>query len=335
MDAMHVSVAGISAAARAAHILEVAERLARRVADPHVSAMVALAKALLEFFVGRWRRSTELCDQAEGVFRERCTGVAWEIDSAVAFALWSLLYMGELKELARRRPPLLQEARERGSLYAVANLSTDIMAAVRLAEDKPEEARQELREVMDQWSRREFYYQHHNAVVAQAQIDLYTGRYQAAWEYVEQQWPGYAASQMLRIQVLRIEALLLRARSALGAAAVAAAPERLLRAVEKDARRLEKEGTPWANNDAHLLRAGVACIRRDQPGAGRLLAAVASGFDECDMPLSAAAARRRLGKLLGGEEGRALVTQADAWMSGQRIRNPERMTAMMVPGFPD
>src|SRR5262249_32445560 len=145
----------------------------------------------------------------------------------------------------------------------------------------------ELREVMGQWSRQAFYYQHHNAVVAQAQIDLYNGEYRAAWEDVSQQWPGYTASQLLYVQGLRIEAVLLRARRALGAGAVAASPKALLRAVEKDARRLRREGSPWADSAARLLRAGVAAVRRDPHTARTLLAEAASGFSAFDMPLYA------------------------------------------------
>jgi eukaryotic-like serine/threonine-protein kinase len=48
-----------------------------------------------------------------------------------------------------------------------------------------------------------------------------------------------------------------------------------------------------------------------------------------------AAARRRQGELLGGDEGRALITAANGWMTSQGIRKPGRITAMYVPGFPN
>ena len=49
------------------------------------------------------------------------------------------------------------------------------------------------------------------------------------------------------------------------------------------------------------------------------------------MMLHAASVRRRRGEILGGAEGFDLMQQATEWMIGQRIRNPERMTAMLAP----
>jgi hypothetical protein len=49
------------------------------------------------------------------------------------------------------------------------------------------------------------------------------------------------------------------------------------------------------------------------------------------MALYAAAARRRRGELIGGDEGQVLVEEIEAWMKEQRIKNPSRMTAMLAP----
>jgi hypothetical protein len=53
------------------------------------------------------------------------------------------------------------------------------------------------------------------------------------------------------------------------------------------------------------------------------------------MRLFAAAARRQLGLLLGGDEGRTLVAGADAGMAGQQVVRPERMAALLVPLGPE
>jgi hypothetical protein len=49
------------------------------------------------------------------------------------------------------------------------------------------------------------------------------------------------------------------------------------------------------------------------------------------MKLFAAVARRRRGELVGGDEGAGLIAQATAWMESQNIRNPSRMSDMVVP----
>ena len=49
------------------------------------------------------------------------------------------------------------------------------------------------------------------------------------------------------------------------------------------------------------------------------------------MNLYAAASRRRLGEILGGDEGRAQLERADSWMNQQGIRNPARMADVFAP----
>jgi hypothetical protein len=51
------------------------------------------------------------------------------------------------------------------------------------------------------------------------------------------------------------------------------------------------------------------------------------------MALYAAAARRRLGELLSGDEGRQLIADAEAWMTKQQIKNPAAVSNLMAPGF--
>jgi hypothetical protein len=49
--------------------------------------------------------------------------------------------------------------------------------------------------------------------------------------------------------------------------------------------------------------------------------------------LHATAARRRLGELSDGEAGRALSAEADSWYAAQGVKNPARMTEMVLPGW--
>jgi hypothetical protein len=64
--------------------------------------------------------------------------------------------------------------------------------------------------------------------------------------------------------------------------------------------------------------------------AAELLGRAINGFDLTPMRLYASAARHRQGELLGDKE---LVSRADAWMTEQGIRRPERIAAMLIPGL--
>jgi hypothetical protein len=242
---------------------------------------------------------------------------------------------GEAAELAGRLPRQLQEARERGDLHAEASVANFGGTLAWLAADDPEGARGAMRRAMGQWSQQEYHTQHFTSLAGHTQIDLYGGDGRAAWERLAAEWPALEGSLLLHIQAIRVFMVHLRGRSALAAAANAPESVPLLRAAAADARRLEREKTHWAKPLAMLIRAALSASRGRTSDALALLALATTGLDAAKMGLFAAAARRRQGELLGGQEGLALVAEADAWMMSQRIRNPARMTALQAPGFRD
>ena len=164
-------------------------------------------------------------------------------------------------------------------------------------------------------------------------IELYTGDPAAAWERVEEQWGPLKRSLLLQVQVLRTESHFLRGRCALAAAAQGLDRKRLLRIAKRHAAKLAREGMPWIEPFAPLLRAGIRSIVGDSDRARELLAAAAAGFDRADLRLYAAAARRRLGQLTGGTEGEELIRQADELMRSEQIPRPDRVTEVLAPGF--
>jgi hypothetical protein len=334
MEAAHVACAGAASRPRTATLLQAAEVLAQQVARPDTSGVVLLAKAMAVTLQGHWQETRRFSEPAEAIFRDHCIGVAWELDTAQFFSLWSLMVLGEIAELSRRWPRLVREADERGDLYAAGTLGTLLMAVVRLGADDPEGALQDLQGVTGRWSRQGFHIQHHNIILAELYIALYRGDGRAAWDRVVQVGPTYTRSLLLRVQVIRIEMLRLRALAAMAAAATAADPQPLWRAAEQDARRLDRERVPAASVHARLIRAEVAAVRHDESRARTLLAAAVAGFEALEMRLCAAAARRLLGKLWGGDDGQALIAQADAWMTGQEIRNPARMACLYAMSGP-
>jgi serine/threonine protein kinase len=331
VEAGHLASSGDIARAR--EILGEADRLARRLQRPYTMGMVELARGTVGYFDERWKDALASCWNAAATFREHCTGATWEIDTAEAFSLWSLAKMGEIGELNRVCPPLLKEAHERGDLYAIANLSTQIMALVRLAADDPAWARDELTRVMKQWSQNGYHVQHHDALLAFVPLELYCGNPGAAWGRVRAEWSAFRWSLLSHVQDLRIEMLQLRAYCALAMATKVGDPDTFLGIAAADARRLRRERLPWTTALAEYVSGTCAAIRGDAAAARERLAAAVAAFDRVDAHLHAAATRRRLGHLIGGHDGRGLRDAADAWFRAQGIKVPERMVAAYAPGF--
>src|SRR6185312_5168379 len=116
------------------------------------------------------------------------------------FALWPLMFMGEVVEINRRLPRLLKEARERDDLYEETNLCLVVRTFARLAADEPQRARDDLAQVMERWSHQGFHVQHMNRLFDETQIDLYLGDGSAAWHRLEDAWPNLKRSHLLHVQ---------------------------------------------------------------------------------------------------------------------------------------
>jgi hypothetical protein len=334
-EASYSAVHGGRGRRRTARLLRAAEDVAARVEEPFAHGWVTLAAGFIAFLEGRFRQARDRCEQAEAVFRD-CVGVWWEVGSARLFSLWSIFYLGDLPELARRQPVYLKEAEERGDLYTATSLRLSVLGAVWLAADDPERARAEADGAMARWSRHGYHSPHYWHMVGDVSARLYAGEPREAWERVRRDWAPLRRSLLLRVQQARIEFHALRGRAAL-ALATATPPGRerdaLLAEARASVRRVRREHTRWGTSLSQLLAAGVAAQSGDGDGARAALAEAASGFDAADMALHAAVARRCDGHLRGGAAGAADVTRADAWLAGAGVKNPARFVRLIAPGL--
>ncbi len=295
MEAGFSALPGGPGRRRSGKFLDMALKLSSRVENPHAIGITTLMAGVGKFLVGEWRQAFEQCEAAYEILHDRCTGVLWEMTSAQNFIVGSLLYLSEFAEISRRLPTMLARASERGNLYATRDIKIR-MNFMWLVADDPETARKDLAEALGLWSHEGFYLAHYNTLLADVQIALYAGDADVAWRQVTSRWIDLRRSMLMRIQVLRIEALFLRGRSALAMAERDSAQRaQFVKEVERLAGAIESENMPWSDPFAPLLRAGVAALRNDQGKAESLLLEAASGFDESGMALHAAVARYRLG----------------------------------------
>lgn len=113
------------------------------------------------------------------------------------------------------------------------------------------------------------------------------------------------------------------------------AQRRLLARAHRFARKLGRGKVAWIRALSPLLEATIRAQQGDLEAATTELRTAITRLDEQEMQLYAAAARVRLGALLGGDEGAALQRSASAFMERQRVKEPARMVNLLAPGFPE
>jgi hypothetical protein len=317
---------------RIEHLLRTARELAEREAHPHALGMSLIGSGIHAMMRGNYRQAEALLREGTTLLQERCAGVPWELDFGRiqwATCLWQL---GELRQLAALVSSLLEDARERGNLHCETMVRLTSEYLVHLAADEPERARETLRTGMRRWTQRNYHVQHYRESAAQVRLALYLGEGTRALSITRGRRTLLLRSGLMRVHALRVEARYWDALAAL------AADPRGNGAVQRQAlgtaRALEREHVSWAAAPlGALLRAAVARRKGEDAEALRLLTVAEEGARSHGMALVSAFIQRRRGEVLGGEEGWALIAQADAWLTAQSVRNPERMAAIVTPSM--
>ena len=320
--------------ARGLRILEMAGSLAAESQDPEAGAFATAGRGMTAFLLGRFREALPRLREGQRLFREKCNGktiemVAW----GQIWECWTLYYLGELAELGRRSSLFLREARDRGDLLGMTYFRTaEMNVGVWLCQDDPSGAREAAEDAMNTWTRKGFDAMRWGSLHARIASLLYCGEGEAAYRLLLGAWTDIRRAMFLFVQFWRVQIYDLRGRCALSAALSSIGERHVLLAdADRFAGKLQREKAPSWNPLGSLLQAGVARQRGEADRAVTLLRNAGNGFLAADMALHAHVANRRLGELLGGDEGRALVEASEAWMRDQGIKNPERWAAMLAP----
>jgi serine/threonine protein kinase/tetratricopeptide (TPR) repeat protein len=314
----------------------VARRLAYESNEPYLRGLIEGAAGVAAYCTSRWHRCRELSETAVRVLSEECRGVAWELDASTLYGMRALYFLGELKELRRQLPLALREAQERGDVYMTANLRLALGSThVWLAENEPETARKHATDAIRAWNYPGVNLQHLLEMWSLLALELYEDDVGAAEARVADSWPRIRKTMYMRMQVARMLCIEVRARVALAGATARRGSEReeRLRHARRLAGQLRHEQLPWGDALAAMIEAAAARQHGDVESADHLLESAERNFERADMALHAAVARRQRGVLVGGDEGHALVANADSWMSEQLIQSPARFASLFAPGF--
>ena len=294
--------------------------------NPAIDGTMAGIRGVRAYFRGDWRTAVQHLDSAER-FLADCQGFLWELSTVRHVGIWSRFFLGEWAELSQRVLSGLADARDRGNAYGMAGICSPFGVAAWLGRGEPEEARRILADVSARLAKG-FPVQRYWFLVAENLIRLYLGDGRGAWEEISRRWRSAS------IPGFNVQLLHLRGCCALAAAEQSRDSEQraLLEEAASAARQLEKAARspksaaiPYAAPLANLLRAAVAAQRGRTEDAARQLEAAASGLDLREMPVYAAAARRRLAVLRGESPG--------GFPAAQGIVDADAVTRMLTPGF--
>jgi serine/threonine protein kinase len=313
--------------ARGSRILDEADQLARPLNDAYLDNLVRICRGTAKMSVGKFREGLEMMESGLEGLEANSSGITWEIGSCRSSCFNARLWLGEIREITQAAPSFQRLSARVGSVFA--EVTAELYTAFgQIAAGHPQAARERVHGAMAKWTRYGFHFQHWLAVKVEAWCDLYEGNADAAWARLELAWPALEDSGLLRVQLMKVDALLLR-----GLAAVAtsdARPKRLAIAA-RDVVSLRKLGREASSAASELLGGQVALAERKEAEARRSLRRAIDGFRVADARLHAECARRRLGELTGGAEGEAMIVKSEEWMRAQGIVDPEKFARAFAP----
>jgi hypothetical protein len=304
-----------------------AETLARASGRRDVWAWLLLSRGIAAMQEGLFEQSLAQASEAERILLEECHGAYWQLARTQAFVVWTLVYLGRLRELDQRVEALLRGYRERGDLLAQLNMVTGPTHLLGLARDEVPAMRRECERMLGQWSQRGFHFQHLSALFTLAVGDLYEGRYGDAFERVERAWHELEGSFLLRSEFVRNDSWYLRGRAALAAgfAHVTSLGE-ASRIVTQGLRQIDDDDVAWSRGLAFVLRAGLSQLHGDTQGALRHLEHAEQAFRTVSMQVHAAVCGLQHAALRG-----ATNDDAEGTLRREGIEDPPRFANALVP----
>ncbi len=328
-EAVFLGLGGHPNRRRIERLLSSATRLADQLGHAEARAWVALSRGAIAFFLGDWLEGQTQCAAAEAFFHQRA-GALFELGSSRAFRVWSTMMRGEFREVLRLVPGYVQEAENRGDLYSATYQMTGFSNVAWLSKDDVREARRMLALAEQRWPTEQFDVPRYLNLMAAVHIELYDGTGTAAYRRVRRDWASLRWGVAFRSQITRFGMRFARGLSAL-AAYDATEDRTLLRDAEACARAISREGVTWSQSFSAILLSGVCTRRKTREFALVHLSSAEEKASATGMSLHRAVVRYRRGEILGGDEGRALIEEARAFMAAQEIERPDRMLDMLSP----
>jgi hypothetical protein len=334
LEAYMRSFDGRDTQAKTAGLLAQAAALAAETPSPELLGWVQEMRGCVLVHEGRFAEARPVLREALEWLTLRCKSVPFELACGRGYYLNAANHLGEYAQLATTAVTIVENSLRHGDMYQATGVASFALPAW-LARLGSKEGNSRFEDAKRQFQRQSCYqWIDYLALMAELHLALYEGQHSRGLSLADEQWSALERSQLLRMHIARAMMQYLRAgcslalwRRGLGKDGGARAQVQAAIQSLKHTRVLHAQG--WAA----ALEAGLLLGERKSELALVRLGSAIACFDETGLRMYAAAARRRLAALHGGERGRALSSAADALMAAEGARDHEAITEMLIPGL--
>jgi eukaryotic-like serine/threonine-protein kinase len=328
---------------RAAQLLAVVDELAQATGRSDIDVMARIGRALVGIAEGNQSGAADLCEDAIARAREleqsgqmRPGELAWEVASTMFFSTIVMYSQGEFGRMRALVPGRVRDAEERNDLYTASHLRIAGSAMLHFADGDCGEAQRELSDAVKPWAAAGYTGPLHVALSRQIEVACGAGEGQWARARYCEALPGLRASKLLHARLGRVIWHYWSAMAHLGAVRDGGRDRHeLLATVERLARALGKDRRSHPGHEP-IVRANLAATCGDAETAIRQLRVGIGYWVEGAGPAPyRLAASYRLGQLLGGTEGAALMAKASEELAAMGVADLAMALRAWTPGFRD
>jgi hypothetical protein len=174
---------------------------------------------------------------------------------------------------------------------------------------------------------------HWGRLISTQSVHRYRAEGKRARAFVQEEWPGLASSQFLRVHLMRVFSEFERALSLVAALDEGETASGVLREAERSVKCVLTDSPEYAAPMGHFVSGCLAAVQGDQERALGAFERAAPGLQAVDMGYLALCARQRYAELLGGDSGRELLRQCREDFVRRGVVDVNACLTMSAPGF--
>jgi tetratricopeptide (TPR) repeat protein len=330
-EACYLSTQGERGRRRARQLIVECEQIMSRFPTPYLDGWVSTARALVHYMGGDFVAAQELLSGAEKVFYEQVVGKTWELNTVRLFQLFTLRHLGDIGTLRRLSNAYMRDARRRGDLLTETSMRR-VRNIAWLAEGRAEDALLDLERAAWTPPGGAYHLQHYYELESRVELALFEGRAARALEQHAAEFAQLSTSLLVRVQIVRAISTWFRGRLAVAAAEEGHDRNACLALARQCARSLASEDAKYGVVWSSLLEGAILVQEGRDAAAIAVLAKATEAARARGMANCEAAARYRHGELVGGDEGAALLRDAQQSMRERGITAVPDQVQVIAPG---